>query len=104
MLADRGFNIHDAAGMYCAEDKLPPYTKGKKQLGKHEVDKACQLSRVRIHVERVIGLLRLKYKILRGILPIRFIKCNGEEYSTIDKIVSVCSALCNCCDSVIPFD
>ncbi len=23
MLADRGFNIHDATGMYCAEVKLP---------------------------------------------------------------------------------
>ncbi len=104
VLADRGFNVQDAAGLYCAEVKLPPFTKGKKQLSKHEVDRARQLSRVRIHVERVIGLLRLKYKILRGILPISFIKCNGEEYSSIDKIVTVCSALCNCCKSVVPFD
>ncbi len=104
VLADRGFNVQDAAGLYCAEVKLPPFTKGKKQFSKREVDRARQLSRVRIHVERVIGLLRLKYKILRGILPISFIKCNGEEYSSIDKIVTVCSALCNCCESVVPFD
>ena len=29
ILADRGFNIHEAVGLYCAEVKLPPFTKGK---------------------------------------------------------------------------
>ena len=76
VLADRGFNIHDAAGLYCAEVKLPPFTNGKPQLTTYEVDKARQLSRVRIHVERVIGLLRLKYKLLKGTLPINFIMSN----------------------------
>lgn len=104
VLADRGFNVHEAAGLYCAEVKLPPFTKGKKQLTTCEVDKARQLSRVRIHVERVIGLLRLKYKILRSILPINLIMCKTDEYSTIDKIVTICAALCNCCESVVPFD
>ena len=85
VLADRGFTVQDAAGLYCAQVKLPPFTKGKKQLSNCEVDKARQLSRVRIHVERVIGLLRLKYKILRATLPINFIMCEAEEHSTIDK-------------------
>ena len=31
------------------------------------------------------------------------IKSDGEDKSAVDKIVVVCSALCNCCDSVIPF-
>jgi len=105
VLADRGFNVQDAVSLYCAEVKLPPFTKGKKQLSNCEVDKARQLSRVRIHVERVLGLLRLKCKILRATLPINLIMCGvGEEHSTIDKIVTVCSALCNCCESVVPFD
>ena len=34
ILANRGFSIHDSAGLYCAEVKLPPFTKGKKQLSK----------------------------------------------------------------------
>ena len=34
---------------------MPPFTRGKKQLSQPEVDTARQLSRVRIHVERVIG-------------------------------------------------
>ena len=105
VLADRGFNVQESASLFCAEVKLPPFTKGKRQLSQCEVDRARQLSRVRIHVERVIGLLRQKYKILSGTLPINFIKCSaGEEYSTIDKIVTICSALCNCCESVVPFD
>jgi len=63
ILADRGFNIHDSASLYCAEVKLPPFTKGKKQLSKAQVDFSRQLSRVRIHVERVIGVVRQKYTI-----------------------------------------
>jgi len=27
-----------------------------------------------------------------------------EQLSLIDKIFVVCAALCNCCDSVVPFD
>ncbi len=31
--------------------------------------------------------------------------CNaGEECSMIDKITTVCAALCNCCESVVPFE
>lgn len=54
VLADRGFNVQDSAGLFCAEVKLPPFTRGKKQLSQCEVDRDRQLSRVRIHVERVI--------------------------------------------------
>ena len=37
VLANRGFNIQEVAGMYCAEVKLPPFTKGKKQLSQMEM-------------------------------------------------------------------
>ena len=37
--------------MYCAEVKIPPYTKGKKQLSKMEIDEARRLSRNKIHAE-----------------------------------------------------
>ena len=103
ILADRGFNVEETAGLYCAEVKIPPFTKGKKQLSKCEVDTARELSRIRIHIERVIGLLRQKYTILEATLPINSIMTNTDsEYSTIDKIVVVCAALCNCCNSVVP--
>ena len=38
ILADRGFTIQKAAGFFCAEVKMSPFTKGKKQLSKAEVD------------------------------------------------------------------
>ena len=31
ILADRGFNIQDSARLYCAEVKIPPFTRGKKK-------------------------------------------------------------------------
>ena len=52
ILADRGFNIHESAGLFCAQVKISPFTKGKNQLSKTEVDNSRQLSRVRIHVGR----------------------------------------------------
>jgi len=66
ILANRGFSIHDSAGLYCAEVKLPPFTKGKKQLSKAQVDLSHQLSRVCIHIERVIGVVRQKYTSLQS--------------------------------------
>lgn len=30
ILADRGFNVQDSAKLYCAEVKIPPFTRGKK--------------------------------------------------------------------------
>ena len=32
VLADRGFTVEDSVGLYCAEIKVPPFTRGKKQL------------------------------------------------------------------------
>ena len=44
ILADRGFYIHDSATVYCAQVKLPPFTREKKQLSKAQVDVSRQLS------------------------------------------------------------
>ena len=70
ILADRGFTCDEYARMAMAEIKTPPFTKGKKQLEKVNVDWSRELSVVRIHVERVIGVLEQKYTILQSILPI----------------------------------
>ena len=103
VLADRGFTIEDSVGLHCAEVKMPPFMKGKKQLSRPEVDTARKLSRVRIHVERVIGVVRQKFTILESTLPINMIMCDREtNLSVIDKVVVVCAALCNFCDSVVP--
>ena len=71
-----------------------------------DVDLARKLSilRGRIHVECVIGLLHQKYTLLESTLPINMIMSDNNEYSLIDIIVTVCCALCNCCESVVSFE
>ena len=91
--------------MLHAEVKIPPFTRGKKQLSRMEVDKSHDLSHVCIHVEWVIGMLKQKYTILESHVPINFMeRLEGEPHSLIDHIVSVCSALCNCCLNVVNFN
>lgn len=101
-MADRGFTCDEYARMAMAEVKTPPFTKGKKQLEKVDIDWSRELSIVRIHVERVIGVLKQKFTILQTTLPISLIADPHEPQSTIDKIVKVCCALVNLCPSVIP--
>ena len=60
------------------------------------MDAVRRLSRVRIHVERVIGMVRQKYTILQSTLPICTLTCDiTEQLSTIDKIITIRCALCN---------
>lgn len=42
-----------------AELLIPSFTKGKKQLSPKDVEVSRNISTVRIHIERVIGLLKI---------------------------------------------
>ena len=53
---------------------------------------------------KVIGLVRQKYSILQSTLPVNFVMVDKGDISTVDKIVFVCCALCNCCPSVVSFE
>ena len=87
ILADRGFTIQDS-GLYCAEVCIPPFTKAVQQV---EIEKARQLSLVRIHVERVIGVLRQKFSILHATLPISIVVSSDDDgVSFIDRIAIDC--------------
>ena len=95
----------DSVGMMQARLHIPAFTRGKSQLDALEVENTRTIANVRIHVERVIGVVRQKYSILRGILPIDFVsKKLNQDSPHIDKIIRVCCCLCNVCDSVVPFD
>ena len=56
-MADRGFTIYESVGL--KQDKLviPAFTKGKSQLDPFDGE-TRGIARVRIHVVRVIGMLR----------------------------------------------
>ena len=83
---------------------IPSFTKGKKQLAAIDVEWTRRIANVCIHVERVVGIIRQKYTILSGKLPIDFVTPRADGIPLINKIVFVCCALVNMCDSVIPFD
>ena len=104
VLADRGFDISDSVGIYQATLKIPAFTRGKSQLMPMDVEDTRKMANVRIHVERVIGLVRRKYVILQSTLPIEFITTRrGDTVAPIDKIARVCCALTNLSPSVVPF-
>lgn len=104
ILADRGFDIQESVGLFCSTVKIPVFTKGKKQLSGSEVEQTRRIANVRIHVERVIGNIRKKYSILGATQPIDFVTVRNGDVTTLDKIVTICCALVNICDSVVPFE
>ncbi|CAN7940132.1 unnamed protein product [Ixodes hexagonus] len=101
-LADRGFTIADSVGLFCARLEIPAFTRGRAQLSAYEVAKTRTLANVRIHEERVISLLRNKYRILSTTIPVELISTPaGDSVPDLDKVVTVCAALTNLCKSVV---
>jgi len=103
-LADRGFDIHEPVGLMCAEVKILSFTKERKQLSATDVESSRAIANVRIHVERVIGILRNKYIILQDIVPIDYLITDAYSIPIIDRIATVCCTLTNCCESVVTSD
>ncbi|XP_028403929.1 uncharacterized protein LOC114526517 [Dendronephthya gigantea] len=106
VLADRGFDIDDSVGFSCASLKIPAFTKGKPQLSPIEVEESRKVASVRIHVERVTGLVRQKYQILQSrAMPIEHMAVkDGDSLAVIDKIAVICCALSNLSESVVPLE
>ena len=78
-------------GLKGAEVKIPSFTKRRGQMNAFEIESTRNIAHVRIHVERVIGLVRNKYTILSGMLPLDYMQSSGSEIPTnIDKIATVC--------------
>ena len=100
ILADRGFTLQDDFAASCsAELLIPAFTKGKSQLTPREVEITRQIAHVRIHIERVIGVIKSRYSILDGPIPITMVKSWTDESNNnvpnIDRLVHVCAALAN---------
>lgn len=92
-------------GFYQASLHIPAFTRGKKQLSAEDVEETRKIANVRIHVERVIGLVRRKYTILQGTLPIQLLTARqGDDFAPTDKIAIVCCVLTNLSESIVPFD
>ena len=78
-MADCGFSVSDDLALCGAKLTIPSFTKGKSQLSMCEVERTRQKARVRIHIERFIGQMRKKFKLLQNTLPITLIKCPSDN-------------------------
>ena len=104
ILADRGFLVKESIERCQAELKIPAFTCGKKQLDPADWENTRHLASLRIHIERVIGVLHQKYTVLQSTVPICFTDIERENDVTyLDKMVSVCCALTNVSESVVSF-
>ena len=60
---------------------------------------------MRIHVERLIGMVKQKYSIFEGVMPTSFIKHDSEcDVGVADKVMVVCCAMVNICEPIVPKD
>ncbi|KAK3880932.1 hypothetical protein Pcinc_014582 [Petrolisthes cinctipes] len=84
--------------------EIPAFTRGKKQLSMLETQDTREIASQRIHVERVIGLLRNKYTMLQDTHPLTMLQRDDSGLTCLDKCVRVACALVNMCPSVVPFD
>ena len=85
VLADCGFTIQELLVFKHAQLAIPAFTRAKDQLDPVEVEETRSIANVRIHVERIIGLLQRKYTILSGIMPVDFLisSPNGSQEGAI---------------------
>lgn len=104
VLADRGFNVEESIAYMGATLNIPSFTRGKSQLAPEDVESTRRLANVRIHVERIIGAMRQRFKLLSATqpLPTEYTRSKNGGPVLLDCIVRVCCALENVCESVVP--
>ena len=96
ILADRGFDCSDSVNSYQATLQISAFTKGKTQLNPLDLENTRGLAAMRLHVERVISVVRQKYTILQSTVPNSMIDVDTpNDVMLLDKIVKVCCALTN---------
>jgi hypothetical protein len=76
---------------------IPAFTLGKSQLPPEDVERTRKIANVGIHVERVIGSVRQRYKILSATtpLPMEYTRSKNCGPILLNSIVCVCCALHN---------
>lgn len=103
VVADRGFSttVRELIEQKNATLLTPTFIENQQQIHPVDVERTRTLASCRIHVERVIGTLRNKFKILRGPVPISIIQYEHAGNDLFDLIVRVCCIICNICDPVV---
>ncbi len=66
ILADRGFLVEEEISSRGAKLITPSFMNNKTQLSNTSSERTRRIANVRIHVGRIIGVLRTRFKILNG--------------------------------------
>ena len=85
--ADKGFNIHEECAARLVQLHIPPGKRGQAQMSVAANVKTSRIANLRILVEQVIRRVK-SFRIIKYTVPISLV-------SSLDKIVTVCCALCN---------
>ena len=93
-LVHRGFNVQDLFLKHHVTVTMPPFTKGKKQFTKLQVEKAKTISRARIQIERAIGRLK-EFKLLQHELPLNMLDLADHIWVTAAAITNLQPPLVN---------
>ncbi|XP_032798722.2 uncharacterized protein LOC116935538 isoform X2 [Daphnia magna] len=103
VLADMGFEVAEEIGLRGAK-LITPAFKRAAQLTQLETEISRQVSNVRIHIEREIGCMRMKFDIMRGPVIMYNLNTFQDNVCFYDEIVAVCCILSNLNPSIIPFE
>lgn len=102
VLADKGFRLDDQFALRGAQLVVPAFVVKRQQLHPLMIEKTRNIANVRIHIERIIGVVKQKYQILDKVIPISMLAKNSKfNTSTIDQIMVVCCAFLNLNPSII---
>lgn len=106
VLADKGFLIEAEVEEKGASLHLPCFVRNGEQLDPIKVEASRQLANVRIHVERIISVLRQKFNVCSDHVPMSAISKQNDLFDRdlYDQVVFICCCLVNLCPSVVRHD
>ncbi|XP_041960270.1 uncharacterized protein LOC121718904 isoform X2 [Alosa sapidissima] len=108
VLAERGFELKESAGVMCAQVKSSAFGKGRRQLDvKRPEETRAQVADVRAHLQQVAeaGRVQQHFMLLeRMTVPVNMLlpppSGGADQLPLLDKIITVCCALLNMCPNI----
>lgn len=106
VLSDKGFLIQDEVEATGAVLKMPCFIRNGNQLHPTEVEESRYTSSIRIHIERIISVLRQKFNICSDIAPMSAVSKQNDLFDKdfYNIIVFICCSIINLCPPVVSND
>ena len=102
ILCDKGFQISECVQTQGATLLRPAFKDGQvSQFSALDIESSRRVSNLRIHVERVIGVIKNKYRILTHRVPTKFLLLDNDNDCALNKIVRLSACMINLCPSIV---